>query len=113
MDRSELLAAAPKDADWHDLPEIRRKGAALDFIEAIISGIEFDGRDADAWEGFHLQYACGAVLGGMYTLAVVAAEKSLALPEERAERPWPHADQCPSIERLREILQYVRAFSRS
>lgn len=66
----ETLSTEIASAPWPEGGAAREKEFAQHFLLALCEAIEAQGRGPDAWESQHALAAVGAVVGGMFPLAV-------------------------------------------
>jgi hypothetical protein len=83
MNRSELLAAAPRRLDAM-APEDQLR-ALVDFIDSIVTAIRAERREPERWEGQHLSMAIGAAFVGL-------RQTSLALARVTVDDSAPRVD---------------------
>lgn len=112
MDRDALLNALPVWDAFQSMHRPQQRKVAEDFIEVILTAVESDERELDEWEASNLMYACGAVTADMYSLALVAAEKALTIPAQRAPHAWPQTESTPTLAQVLAALEAVRTIER-
>jgi hypothetical protein len=112
MDRVALLKALPVWDAFQSMHRPQQRKVAEDFIEVILTAVESDERELDEWEASNLMYACGAVAADMYSLALVAAEKALTIPAQRAPHAWPQTESTPTLAQVLAALKAVRTIER-
>ena len=93
MDPHALMQGVPEDHAWSSLSRDARAAHALTLMERVLTAVEAENREPDAWEADHLAFALQFMQHDLFSAAMNSIKLAITPATQRsASNPVPHVN---------------------